>query len=174
MTHADRDFPVLLDRGQDAEPDAAPVQSDAQAVPFDPAMRGWEVYADDGFIGLVGPFWQRQHNGMLEFGLVSQEKHKNRRGVTQGGMMMTFADRAMGMTAWLQNGCEPQATVQLNYQFIDAVRLGEFVIARCRVLRMTRSLIFIEATLSVEERVVGSAQGVWKVLTTRAAEASAV
>lgn len=131
---------------------------------FDPAAEGWELYDDEGFIGLVGPFWRRSVEGAVEFGFVSQAKHKNRRGVTQGGMMMTFADRSMGMTAWFQNGCEPQATVQLGYQFIDSVATGDFVVARCRVTRITRSLIFIDATLSVDERVVGNAQGVWKVL----------
>lgn len=140
-----------------------PIGRDVRA-PADPAADGWERYTDDGFIGLVGPFWTRRRDGALEFGFVSQPKHENRRGVTQGGMMMTFADRAMGMTAWHQNGCEPQATVQLGYQFIDAVQIGDFVIARAGVQRITRSLIFIEATLTAGERIVGSAQGVWKVL----------
>ena len=27
---------------------------------FDPAAAGWEPYHDEGFIGLVGPFWTRQ------------------------------------------------------------------------------------------------------------------
>ena len=26
---------------------------------FDPAAAGWEPYHDEGFIGLVGPFWTR-------------------------------------------------------------------------------------------------------------------
>jgi len=133
-------------------------------TPFDPVVDGWEPYVDDGFIGLVGPFWQRRRDGILEFGFVSQPKHENRRGVTQGGMLMTFADRAMGMTAWYQNGCEPQATVQLSYQFIAAVQIGDFVVARAKVQHISRSLIFIEAALRAEERIIGSAQGVWKVL----------
>ena len=27
---------------------------------FDPAAAGWAPYHDEGFIGLVGPFWTRQ------------------------------------------------------------------------------------------------------------------
>ncbi|MGY6249460.1 PaaI family thioesterase [Bosea thiooxidans] len=143
------------------------IEPTTQPKPLDPAAEGWEPYVDDGFIGLVGPFWQRRRDEILEFGFVSQPKHENRRGVTQGGMLMTFADRAMGMTAWFQNGCEPQATVQLSYQFIGAVQIGDFVMARAKVQHISRSLIFIEATLCVGERIIGSAQGVWKVLKRR-------
>lgn len=173
MTADERHAQLAPEAGAEPHADAGCAVSNDKPAPFDPASQGWEPYVDDGFIGLVGPFWQRWRDGRLEFGLVSQAKHRNRRGVTQGGMMMTFADRAMGMTALLQNGCEPQATVQLNYQFMDAIRLGEFVVATCRVMRATRSLIFIEATLSVDQRIVGSAQGVWKLLTERNGDGSA-
>ncbi|AMJ61962.1 hypothetical protein AXW83_18145 [Bosea sp. PAMC 26642] len=84
--------------------------------------------------------------------------------MTQGGMLMTFADRAMGATARSATNQLPQATVQLSYQFIDGVRIGEFVTARCRVLRRTKSLIFVDGEFFIGDRIVGSAQGVWKIL----------
>jgi acyl-coenzyme A thioesterase PaaI-like protein len=79
-------------------------------------------------------------------------------------MLMTFADRAMGMTAWHANGRRPQATVQLDVHFVDAVQIGEFVEARCEIVRRTRTLIFMRSTLVVGERVVATASGVWKAL----------
>jgi acyl-coenzyme A thioesterase PaaI-like protein len=84
--------------------------------------------------------------------------------VVQGGMIMTFADRSMGMTAWYANDKKPQATVHLDVHFIDAVQIGEFVEATCRVVRRTRALIFMSAELTVGERVVATANGVWKAL----------
>ena len=132
--------------------------------PFDPAANGWEPYKDEGFIGLIGPFWVRPWGDSFRYAFLAEDKHHNRRGVVQGGMLMTFADRSMGMTCWYANGSVPQATVQLDMQFVDAVQIGEFVEAHCKVVRRTRSLIFMDAELKVGERVVATAKGLWKTL----------
>ena len=143
--------------------------ADAQAVTaFDPATAGWEPYKDEGFIGLVCPFWQRPDGESFRYAFMAEPKHHNRRGVVQGGMLMTFADRSMGMTCWYANGQQPQATVQLDVHFVDAVQIGEFVEAKCRVVRRTRSLVFMAADLVVGERIVASAQGVWKTVKPKA------
>jgi acyl-coenzyme A thioesterase PaaI-like protein len=139
-------------------------------APFDPAAAGWQPYAHDdtGFIGLVGPLWSRPKKTALgdsfEYAFVAQDKHHNRRGVVQGGMLMTFADRSMGMTCWYANEKQPQATIQLDMHFIDAVQIGEFVECRAKVVRRTRSVVFMESDLVVGERVVATAKGVWKTL----------
>jgi acyl-coenzyme A thioesterase PaaI-like protein len=139
--------------------DAAP-----PIAPFDPAAHGWESYTDAGFIGLVGPLWQRSNGEGFDYAFLAVDKHHNRRGVVQGGMLMTFADRSMGMTCWHANGRKPQATVQLDMHFVDAVQVGEFVEAKCRVVRRTRAIVFMEGELVVGERIVATAKGVWKVL----------
>jgi acyl-coenzyme A thioesterase PaaI-like protein len=131
---------------------------------FDPSAAGWQPYTDEGFIGLVGPFWARPSGEGFLYAFKAEPRHHNRRGVVQGGMLMTFADRAMGMTCWYANGKRPQATVQLDVHFVDAVQIGEFVEARCRVVRRTRALVFMTADLVVDERVVATAHGVWKTL----------
>ena len=140
-----------------------PVVADRSAT-FDPAAAGWEIYGDEGFVGLVGPFWMRKSGDGYCYAFTAEPKHHNRRGVVQGGMLMTFADRSMGMTCWYANDRRPQATVQLDVHFVDAVQIGEFVEARCRVVRRTHSLIFMSAELVVGTRVVASANGVWKTL----------
>ncbi len=131
---------------------------------FDPAAAGWQQYTDEGFFGLVGPLWTREEGGTHLYAFKAESKHHNRRGVVHGGMLMAFADRSMGMTCWYANEQQPQATVQLDMHFIDAVRIGEFVEAKCRVVRRTRSVIFMEAELVVGDRVVATAKGVWKTL----------
>src|SRR5215210_5492933 len=139
----------------------------AKTSPFDPVAAGWEPYRDEGFIGLVGPFWTRPHGDSYLFAFMAESKHHNRRGVVQGGMLMTFADRSMGMTCWYANERQPQAIVQLDVHFIDAVQIGEFVEAKCTVVRRTRSLIFMNAELLVGARVVATAKGVWKTIRKR-------
>jgi acyl-coenzyme A thioesterase PaaI-like protein len=137
---------------------------DQTAKAFDPAAAGWEPYTDEGFIGLVGPFWIKRREDGADFAFMAAKKHHNRRGVVQGGMLMTFADRSLGMTAWYANERKPQATVHLDMHFIDAVQIGEFVEAKCRVVRRTRSLIFMSGEFVVGERTVATANGVWKAL----------
>jgi len=134
------------------------------AADFDPAAAGWETYSDAGFFGLVGPLWQREKDGLHLYAFKAEPKHHNRRGVVQGGMLMAFADRSMGMTCWYANEQQPQATVQLDMHFVDAVQIGEFVEAKCRVVRRTRALIFMEGELVVGHRTVATAKGVWKTL----------
>ena len=146
------------------EPPAAPPAVAGQTLSFDPATAGWEPYRDEGFIGLVGPFWSRPSGNGFLYAFMAEPKHHNRRGVVQGGMLMTFADRSMGMTCWYANEKQPQATVQLDVHFIDAVQVGEFVEAKCKVVRRTRSLIFMAGELVVGDRVVATANGVWKTL----------
>jgi acyl-coenzyme A thioesterase PaaI-like protein len=140
--------------------------TDNKTAAFDPAAAGWEPYGedDDGFIGLIGPYWQRKSGDGYVYAFLAEHKHHNRRGVVQGGMLMTFADRSMGMTCWYANERQPQATVQLDVHFMDAVKIGEFVEARCKVERRTRSLVFMSGELVVGERVVAAAKGIWKTL----------
>ena len=140
------------------EPPAAPPAA------FDPAAAGWEPYRDEGFIGLVGPFWTKVTDDTHLYAFMAEPKHHNRRGVVQGGMLMTFADRSMGMTCWYANERQPQATVQLDMHFLDAVQIGDFVEAKCRVVRRTRALVFMSGELVVGERLVATANGVWKTL----------
>jgi uncharacterized protein (TIGR00369 family) len=136
----------------------------AKTADFDPAAAGWEPYSDDGFIGLVGPVWMRQNGDSYLYAFKAQPKHHNRRGVVQGGMLMTFADRSMGMTCWYANERQPQATVQLDVHFLDAVQIGEFVEAKCQVVRRTRALVFMSGELVVGDRLVATAKGIWKTL----------
>src|SRR4051812_4351878 len=100
------------------------------------------------------------------YAFMAEPKHHNRRNVVQGGMLMPFPDRSMGLTCWHANERKPQATVQLDVHFVDAVQIGEFVEAKCKVIRRTRSLIFMAAELVVGTRIVATANGVWKALGT--------
>jgi acyl-coenzyme A thioesterase PaaI-like protein len=125
---------------------------------------GWTMIDDDGFINLVGPLWRRMDGAIPEYAIVGQEKHRNRRGVVQGGLLMTLADRTCGMTARFVAGAETMATVQMDTHFVDAARIGELMISKPRVVRITKSLIFMGTEVTVESRCIATAQGVFKVV----------
>jgi uncharacterized protein (TIGR00369 family) len=128
---------------------------------FEPAAHGWERVQAHSFGELVGPIWRK---GDPLFGFVATEKHANHINIVHGGMLATFADQAMGMTAMRATGGKTHATIELNIQYIDAVKIGEFVEAHCDVVRITRSIIFVRSTLKVGDRIVAAASGVWKIL----------
>jgi len=125
---------------------------------------GWSIVETSGFLHLIGPLWQRVVNGQHEYALVTEDKHHNRRGLVQGGVLMTFADRTCGMTARYVSGRPTLATVQLDTHFVEAGKIGEVLISRPRVVRSTRSLIFITTEVTVEKRVIAMANGVFKIL----------
>jgi acyl-coenzyme A thioesterase PaaI-like protein len=125
---------------------------------------GWSIVETSGFLRLIGPLWQRIVNGEHEYALITEDKHHNRRGLVQGGVLMTFADRTCGMTARYVSGRPTLATVQLDTHFVEAGKIGEVLISRPRVVRSTRSLIFITTEVTVDKRVLAMANGVFKIL----------
>jgi acyl-coenzyme A thioesterase PaaI-like protein len=125
---------------------------------------GWSIVETSGFLHLIGPLWQRLVDGQYEYALITEDKHHNRRGLVQGGVLMTFADRTCGITARFVSGKPTLATVQLDTHFVEAGKIGEVLISKPRVVRSTRSLIFITTEVTVDRRVLAMANGVFKIL----------
>ena len=125
---------------------------------------GWSIVETTGFIHLIGPLWHRLVDGHYEYALIAQDKHHNRRGLVQGGVLMTFADRTCGMTARHVTGKHTMATIQLDVHFVEAGKIGETLVPRPRVVRATRSLIFVNTEVTVDRRCIAMASGVFKIL----------
>ena len=125
---------------------------------------GWKIAETTGFMHLIGPLWERLVDDELEFALITEDKHHNRRGLVQGGVLMTFADRTCGITARFVSGKPTLATVQLDTHFVEAGKIGEILISKPHVVRSTRSLIFITTEVTVDKRCIAMASGVFKVL----------
>jgi uncharacterized protein (TIGR00369 family) len=134
--------------------------ADSGAAAFDPARAGWKVVKQNGFGELAGPIWR---HGDARFGFLVEAKHLNFADIVHGGMLATLADQAMGMTAMRATGNKPHATIELNIQFVGAVRLNDFVEAHCEVVRLTRAIIFMQSKLMVGTRLVANATGIWKI-----------
>ena len=125
---------------------------------------GWKIVETTGFMHLIGPLWERSVDDELEFALITEDKHHNRRGLVQGGVLMTFADRTCGITARHVSGKPTMATVQLDTHFVESGKIGEVLVSRPHVVRTTRSLIFITTEVTVDKRCIAMASGVFKIL----------
>jgi acyl-coenzyme A thioesterase PaaI-like protein len=54
--------------------------------------------------------------------------------------------------------------VQFDTQFVDAAKIGELLISKPRMVRATRTLLFMTTELTAGERCVAMASGVFKVM----------
>jgi acyl-coenzyme A thioesterase PaaI-like protein len=137
---------------------------------MDPASlkaAGWAPIEADGFAMLAGPFWWRGTAGAHEHGFVVAPHHGNHIETVHGGVLMTLADNCLGHAVVDVLGGAHCATVQLQIHFIAVARMGEFVTCRPEIIRRSAPLVFMRGLISTGERIVASADGIWKVLEPR-------
>ena len=131
------------------------------------APEGWVRLQTQAFGSHVGPFYRPPEGGALLCGFTADERHGNKRGVVHGGMLATAFDIGLGNACWDAAGQRPSATVQLNVQYVGALQLGEFATIQAEIIRATRSMVFARGIMRVGDRVVATADGVWKILAWR-------
>ena len=116
---------------------------------------GYEPYAyEDPFEDHVGPLGYRIDGNTISFAFQADGRHANTGGTLHGGMLMTFADFALCLTAvWDQPG-EKCVTVSCNCEFVAAGEPGALVEAAGEVVRRTRSLTFVRGQIFTDGRVL--------------------
>jgi acyl-coenzyme A thioesterase PaaI-like protein len=132
--------------------------------PYDPLADGWKVLPERGFPVHVGTFFSKRFEDGYRFGFVAEPRHANIGGVVHGGMLVTFVDDMFGLSVHFAVDRRPVSTIQLNTRFISPARPGDFVVCIPQVQRVTKSVVFIRGEVFVGDRLVLSADGVWKIL----------
>ncbi|GAB2897468.1 PaaI family thioesterase [Paralcaligenes ginsengisoli] len=125
-------------------------------------LSGWREHKHDGLMGTLGPLLSRQIAGRWQYGLMMRDAHLNAAKMVHGGAITTLMDQALSALAWQHTSHTPCLTMQLNINFIDAARLGDFMIASGRVVRATRSLLFLDGEICVADGTIATAQGIFK------------
>src|SRR3546814_11452202 len=115
------------------------------------AADGFRPHRDDGFLGHVGPIWERVDEEGVTLAFQATQKHANLRGVAHGGMLMTLADRLLGMHGRMRNENRSQAPVQMDVHIFVPVRSGDVVNGRAPIVPAPLSPFFTRS----EERRVG-------------------
>jgi acyl-coenzyme A thioesterase PaaI-like protein len=104
-------------------------------------------------------------NGAIQVGVLFDDVVANENfGIVHGGAMLTFADIALGYVTGSSIGGDSCVTVQMNYQFAGAVQIGQFCTCEGELVRKTRQLVFARGIMKVEARIVGAADGVFKIV----------
>ena len=88
----------------------------------------------------------------------------NTGGIAHGGFIATIADTGMGNAAHIAAGNKRCVTINLDIKFISAGKLNERLIGKVKVLKKTKTLVFISCEIFGTEKIVATASGIWKIL----------
>lgn len=129
---------------------------------------GWTSTQPDAFSGIAGLLWSRGSGAQATYGFIAEARHSNgHMGTVHGGMLMTFADIALGCAVVAALGAPICVTAQLQVHFVGAARVGDFITCQPEIIRQTRQLLFLRGLINAGDKTVASTDGIWKVLEPR-------
>ena len=111
---------------------------------------------------LCGPFYLHRKEKGITAGLLVQAKHCNGMRSVHGGILMTFADFALCAQARFQTEDRHIVTVSLNTEFVDSAEVGAWLESDGRVVRRTRTLVFMQGLIHHAGRPVLMYNGIGK------------
>ena len=117
-----------------------------------------------------------KHNGGLsfkkidethyEFEVVVKDIHLNTGKIAHGGFLSTIADTGMGTAAHQAVGNKRCVTISLDIKFISAALPEDILRGKAKILKRTKSLVFISCEIRNEKTIIITSSGVWKILKT--------
>jgi uncharacterized protein (TIGR00369 family) len=128
------------------------------------------TFEEVGHLGYMG------HNGGFQFRQISeteyeyratiQDFHLNNSGITHGGFIMTLMDSGLGISVYRSLGGDKKiATISLDVKFVAPSHRGDVLAGSARIIKKTRSMVFVRGELQVEDHVIATGDGIWKILT---------
>ena len=118
-----------------------------------------------GFMQNIGDLsFKKIDEANFEFSIKILETFLNTGGIAHGGFIATIADTGMGNAAHITAGNKRCVTINLDIKFISAGRLNEKLTGKVKILKKTRTLVFISCEIFGSSNIVASASGTWKIL----------
>ena len=115
-----------------------------------------------------------KHNGGLlfrdisetefEFKTIIKEDHLNSIGITHGGYISSIIDSGAGTGAHRTANNSSCVTVSLDIKFIGTTKLNDEIVGFVKILKQTRTMIFLICHLKSNKKIIASASGIWKIL----------
>ncbi|MDD3365270.1 MAG: PaaI family thioesterase [Syntrophomonas sp.] len=115
-----------------------------------------ESIKETAYYKLLGVKLQMLAPGYAEIRVVSNQEHTNPIGLIHGGLIMSIVDAAMG-NAIRSLGIKG-ATVDISTSLTSAARLGDTIVARGKVLKAGKNLIFTEGQVYVGDKLIGDSK----------------
>tara|TARA_B100000579_G_scaffold437268_1_gene465934 strand:+ start:2441 stop:2866 length:426 start_codon:yes stop_codon:yes gene_type:complete len=121
-----------------------------------------------------------KHNGGILFKNISEneyefkstinENHLNAAGITHGGYLSALVDAGAGTAAHRSAGSAPCVTISLDLKFIGISKVGDTIVGNVKILKKTKTLIFLFCELKCNNKIITTASGVWKILKVKPSE----
>ena len=115
-----------------------------------------------------------KHNGGVLFRNISEteyefkstinKNHINAAGITHGGYLSALVDAGAGTAAHRSAENAPCVTISLDLKFIGPSKIGDEIMGNVKILKKTKSLVFLFCELKCNDKIITSATGVWKIL----------
>ena len=115
-----------------------------------------------------------KHNGGIMFRNISEteyefkttinENHLNAAEITHGGFICSLVDAGAGTAAHRCAGQAPCVTISLDLKFIAATKIGDEIVGFTKILKKTKSMVFLICHLKSKDKIIASASGIWKIL----------
>ena len=102
-----------------------------------------------------------------EFKSVINKNHLNAAGITHGGYLSALIDAGAGTAAHRAADNAPCVTISLDLKFIGASKIGDEIFGTVKILKKTKSLVFLFCELKCNNKTITSGSGVWKILKLR-------
>ena len=120
---------------------------------------------NQGFMKHLGGLDLKKIND-AEYAFVVEVKeiHLNTGKIAHGGFLSTIADTGMGTAAHRVAGDRRCVTINLDMKFISASMLGDELKGAVKILKKTKTLVFINCEISNDKGIVVSSSGTWKIL----------
>ena len=121
----------------------------------------------------IKPGFMKHNGGLLfkeiseneyEFKTTIEEKNLNTAGITHGGYIASIIDSGAGTGAYRAANNSMCVTISLDIKFIGATKLGDEITGYVKILKQTKSMIFLICHLKNNEKIIASASGIWKIL----------
>ena len=111
-----------------------------------------------------GVMFRNISNTEYEFKSTISENHLNAAGITHGGYLSALVDAGAGTAAHRSADNAPCVTISLELKFIGVSKVGDEIIGHVKILKKTKTLVFLFCELKCNDKIITSASGVWKIL----------
>tara|TARA_A100001011_G_scaffold302033_1_gene315639 strand:+ start:161 stop:586 length:426 start_codon:yes stop_codon:yes gene_type:complete len=111
-----------------------------------------------------GVFFRNISDTEYEFKSTINKNHLNAADITHGGYLSALVDAGAGTAAHRTANNAPCVTISLDLKFIGVSRIGDEIIGHVKILKKTKTLVFLFCELKCSDKIITSASGVWKIL----------